>query len=284
MKIERILAGVDLGSDTGRVLAYAALFAKEMGASLDLLSVIDYLVTPPTYLVPYIEEEKRTVEGKFRFWSKELQDYGITIKTEVMVGRLNESFEAAIKKGKADMLVLGFRSHTLRRSSSERLIKGIALPMLVVKGRKSESAGIGAVRIRKVLCAVDFSEMSEKALNMAKALGDLFSAEVEAIHVLPSHVLEKRVKTESARERARKELLDHAEGRLNALLREAGIENTGVIEEGDPYRRIVSFSEESESDLIVLGAKGLSFIRGVLIGSVTDAVLKSSPCPVLVAH
>ena len=284
MKIERILAGIDLGSDTGRVLAYAALFAKEMGASLDLLSVIDYLVTPPTYLAPYMEEEKRTVEGKFRVWSKELQAYGVTTETEVMVGRLNESFEAAVQKVKADMLVLGFRSHAFRRSSSERLRKGIAMPVLVVKGRKSESAGIGAVTVRKILCAVDFSEMSEKALNMAKALGDLFSAEVDAVHVLPSHVLEERVKTESARERARKELLDHAGDRLNALLRDAGIENTGLIEEGDPYKRIVSFSEAIESDLIVLGARGLSFIKGILIGSVTDAVLKSSPCPVLVVH
>jgi nucleotide-binding universal stress UspA family protein len=34
----------------------------------------------------------------------------------------------------------------------------------------------------------------------------------------------------------------------------------------------------------VMGARGLGLIKGMLIGSVTDAVLKSAPCPVLVIH
>ncbi len=64
----------------------------------------------------------------------------------------------------------------------------------------------------------------------------------------------------------------------------AGIKETGVIEAGEPDRRIVSFAKENDIDLIVMGARGLGLIKGMLIGGVTDAVLKSSPCPVLVIH
>ena len=57
-----------------------------------------------------------------------------------------------------------------------------------------------------------------------------------------------------------------------------------LVDKGIPAKRIVALSEDRDIDLIVIGARGLGFIKGMLIGSVTDAVLKSSPCPVLVVH
>jgi nucleotide-binding universal stress UspA family protein len=58
----------------------------------------------------------------------------------------------------------------------------------------------------------------------------------------------------------------------------------GIMDQGEPHKRIVALAKEKDIDLIVMGARGLGLIKGMLIGSVTDAVLKSSPCPVLVAH
>ncbi|MCK7503018.1 MAG: universal stress protein [Desulfobacterales bacterium] len=39
-----------------------------------------------------------------------------------------------------------------------------------------------------------------------------------------------------------------------------------------------------DTDLIVMGARGLSYIGGILLGSVSEAVLKSSPCPVVIVR
>lgn len=64
MKIERILAGIDFGPYSEIVEAYSLLFAKEIGASVFLVHVIDYLVTPPAYLATYLEGEKRVSEKK----------------------------------------------------------------------------------------------------------------------------------------------------------------------------------------------------------------------------
>ena len=61
MDINRILAGIDFASDTEGVIAYSLLFAKTTGASLNLLHVMDFLVTPPAYVAPYIEEEKKII-------------------------------------------------------------------------------------------------------------------------------------------------------------------------------------------------------------------------------
>ena len=138
MKIKKILAGIDLEKDSERVLAYASFFGDVFGASLSLLYVIDYFVTPPAYLAPYIEKEKRDAMEKLAALKAKMTEAGFNAESEVVVGRLRESFEAVLKKRSADMLVLGFMSHALRRSSSEKLIKGLQTPVLVVKGRKTD--------------------------------------------------------------------------------------------------------------------------------------------------
>ena len=72
MNGKKILVGVDLGPKTEPVSAYALWLAKVIkAAEICLLHVIDYGLTPPTYVIPYLEEEKarldadlKTVDGK----------------------------------------------------------------------------------------------------------------------------------------------------------------------------------------------------------------------------
>ncbi len=284
MKIEKILAGIDLGADTEKVLAYASFLAKGLGASLHVLYVIDFLVTPPAYLARYLEEEKRNAEKIFAGWKEKLQQAGVPAVMEVMVGRLHESFETAIERAEADMLVIGFRTHALRRSSSEKLIKGLEMPILVVRGEKARAARIGSVKIENVLCPVDFSDISKKALKTADEMGRSFPSQLNVLHVLPSHIIREKIAAGKDRDRITGEMLDQARNELSNFLKGAGIAKEGTITEGEPAAEIVSFSSEKNTDLVILGARGHSFIRGILIGSVTDAVLKSSPCPVLLIH
>lgn len=279
--IKKILAGIDLEEDSERVLAYVSLFADVFGASLSLLYVIDYLVTPPAYLTPYIEKEKKDAIEKLAALRAKMSEAGFYADSEVVVGRLRESFEAAVKKRSADMLALGFMSHALRRSSSEKLIKGLQTPVLVVKGRKTDGVNIGSVKMRKILCPVDFSEISRKALNAAMELADAFSAKLNVIYVSPDYLIRK-MRIEAEKDKAAKALRERAEDKLDDFLRGFILKETGRVEEGEPASAIVSFAEREDVDLIVMGARGLGFIQGMLIGSVTDAVLKSSPCPVFV--
>lgn len=283
MKVEKILVGIDFGKDTEKVLAYASLFAEVFGASLNLLYVIDYLITPPTYLTPYIEEEKKVAEKDFTIWKKQLTDAGIKTKTEVTVGRLHESFEAAVKKTGADMLVLGFMSHALRRSSSEKLIKGLQMPMLVVRGEKTDSTKTGTIQIRKILCPIDFSEISMKSIQVSRELKEVLASRLDILYISPDYLIRK-METLEERDKALRELQKQVKDKLERFLRDCNVQDLGIIDHGEPDKRIVSFSKEHDVDLVVMGARGLGIIKGMLIGSVTDAVLKSSPCPVLVIH
>jgi nucleotide-binding universal stress UspA family protein len=55
-----------------------------------------------------------------------------------------------------------------------------------------------------------------------------------------------------------------------------------VVEAGQPYLAIVDRAENERVDLIVMSSHGRSGISRMLIGSVTDKVLRVAPCPVLV--
>jgi len=283
MKIGKILAGVDFGPATDSIIAYAASFASATNASVHLLHVLDYVVTPPAYLAPYIDEEKKVAEQNFTVLKKKLEEEGVKTGTGTVIGRLNESFAASLKKMHADMLVLGFMTHSFRRSSSEKLIKGLQIPMLVVRGEKAFAARKGGVTIARVLCPTDFSEQSLQALKTAMELCVLFSARLDVLHVLQDSAI-KTMKVTGEREKALQELREKAKQKLDAFLQDKCARCSGTIEEGEPYEKIVSFAQQNSIDLIVTGARGLGLIEGMLIGSVTDAVLKSSHCPVLVLH
>jgi nucleotide-binding universal stress UspA family protein len=284
-----IITGIDLGPDTDRNISYAAYFASGTGATVRLLYIIDYLMTPPSYLSSYIEEEKKKEEKEMARLQTLLNGFSVKNEASVIMGRLQESFMQVITETSADLLVIGYRSHLLRPSSSERLIKSLAMPMLVVSGKFAENASPGTVKIRKILCPVDFSSNSLKAISMAKAYAELFSADLQIMHVVPSYRIQEKWEQwfkplEKDRQSLEEELYLEAAAKLSRTRDEFNIEAEGVISHGTPGEMICSAADEGTYDMVVMGARGLSFFEGILIGSTTESVLRASPCPVLVVH
>jgi nucleotide-binding universal stress UspA family protein len=284
-----ILTGIDLGPDTETIIAYAAHFSGATGASVRLLYVIDFLLTPPSYLAPYIEEERKREESELRQWQTSLKKADVPSDYRITSGRLHESFVTAIKETSPDLLVIGYKSHALRPSSSERLIRSLEMPMLVIRGKKAKDSRMGSIRIRKILCAVDASEYAGKALKAAMMFSAAFDAELQVVHVIPSHHIKSRLADRGQITQEKMEAFDRAmaadaEKAMSRLTEEAGWKGRARLRHGVPAEEIVSLADVDSHDLIVLGARGLSYIKGVLLGSTTDAVLKSSPCPVLIVH
>ena len=284
-----IISAIDLGPDTEKNISYAAYFASKTGATVRLLYVIDFLLTPPAYLTSYIEEEKKREEKAMARLQEILK--GLAIKTEstVILGRLHESFMQVIRETSADLLVIGYKSHLLRPSSSERLIKSLEMSMLVIRGERAEKASPGTVKIRKILCPVDFSENSGKAISMAKVYAGLFSADLHILHVIPSHVMKEKweqwINPDKKNSQQFEEgLRSDAAVKLLQLMKEFNIPAEAGIVQGASGQMICSVAEEGAYDMIVIGARGLSYIQGILMGSTTESVLRASPCPVLIVH
>ena len=285
----RIVAGVDLGPETEAVVSYAVCIAAARGAGIQLLYVIDYLLTPPSYLSEYVEEEKKRDESEMRSWEVRIERQGVDVECGVVLGRLHQSFVSTIEGTAPELLVIGFKSHMMRPSSSERLVKSLRTPILAVRGKKASGAAIGSVEIRKILCPVDFSDNSRKAAVAAGEYASLFSARLDLLHVVPSHVIEGKWSSwdglgEDEKRRFGEAARTEAAGRMASFLSGMQIAAKDEVRQGSPAEVIAAVAGEGEYDMVVIGARGLSYVESVLLGGTTESVLRSSPCPVLIIH
>ncbi|MCL4536062.1 MAG: universal stress protein, partial [Nitrospirae bacterium] len=78
-------------------------------------------------------------------------------------------------------------------------------------------------------------------------------------------------------------LIKDAEEKMCSFLNICGGAES-VVRIGIPYTTINEIATEKEADLIVMGARGLSYTKGVILGSVSESIIKSSPCPVMIVR
>jgi universal stress protein A len=149
------------------------------------------------------------------------------------------------------------------------------------------------LQVNKVLCPTDFSEPSYKALKTANDLAKQFSAELTLIHVLvPSQVFPAAhgiPPTTSAAGGAfskdlASEIENHAIKSLEMTLKEKvseEINSKSVLLRGSPAEEIAKYAQESNVSVVVMGTHGFTGWRHLLLGSVTEKVVRVSSCPVL---
>jgi nucleotide-binding universal stress UspA family protein len=61
-------------------------------------------------------------------------------------------------------------------------------------------------------------------------------------------------------------------------------EVTELISHGDPANKIVDIATERNSDLIIMGSRGVSGIKRLFVGSISDKVMNQAPCPVMIVR
>jgi nucleotide-binding universal stress UspA family protein len=140
--------------------------------------------------------------------------------------------------------------------------------------------------LRRILVPIDFSPPSRDALVYAAALADKVGAELILLHVvqdlavfLPDAVTVTPVALPPV-----EQLTAAVREGLTRFLRESQLEGRQVqeeVREGSPHAEIVTFAAEAGIDLIVMGTHGRGGLRHMLLGSVTEKVVRSAPCPVL---
>lgn len=139
-------------------------------------------------------------------------------------------------------------------------------------------------RAMRVLFATDGSEAADAAAKWLAVfpLPATARALVLAVQELPPSPID--IPTVRDFQRALLDEARHTAGRAAATLRERfGTIETRVVT-GDPRERIVDVAAEWDADLIVVGARGLGAVATALLGSVSLAVARHAPCPVLVVR
>lgn len=146
--------------------------------------------------------------------------------------------------------------------------------------------GIPAVKLRKILVPVDFSERARAALAYAISLAREFGGSLLVLHVMDPLLTPGRL--ESARLRqlkssSRKE----AEEQLQALrpqLLQSGVRTQLLLRQGPAAEIILVIAAKEKPDLITVGSQGRTGLKRLLIGSVAERVVRHANCPVLIVR
>ena len=150
--------------------------------------------------------------------------------------------------------------------------------------------------IHHVLVPTDGSENAERAVRFSAQVADRRQqAEVTVVfvHLLvspPSSVgmqtpaPEQHLHDLSDEERARaQEIVDRAAEEVSGLVTSPDVTVTGrVVIDSQIDEGILRVAEETNADIIVVGTRGLSPLRGAIMGSVSHSLIEKARCPVLV--
>ena len=138
--------------------------------------------------------------------------------------------------------------------------------------------------IKKILCAVDFSEISSKVADYAQTLAKSLGASVKVLYVAPSlsqyvgfHVPPTSIETFVG------EIVTGAEKTMDVFVQEnfTEIDAEPKVVSGYASDEILNFVEQEGVDLVVMGTHGRKGIDRILFGSVAEKVVKGAKVPVL---
>ena len=140
------------------------------------------------------------------------------------------------------------------------------------------------IEIRQILVAVDFSEHAEPVIEWGTHLAEEHGSRLILLHAY--HLPVEFQQLEGAylpqdfwtnvKAEAQQNLAMHAEE-----VSRKGIEVEAVVREGYPATVIEEEAVRQNADLIVIGTRGLSGLKHLLLGSIAKRVVQKAPCPVL---
>jgi len=150
--------------------------------------------------------------------------------------------------------------------------------------------------VQKILAPTDLSKLSLAGLRYAFNLARSFGAEVTVYHVINrDEIMQfseqlKRFGNPVAIGRHTENLLEESQDALSHFLRDnladllPLVEVRTKVEMGLPYKNIVERAREDGADMIVMSTHGRTGFSHVLLGSVTEKVVRTAPCPVVSIH
>lgn len=264
----------------------AVEMAVQLQARLDVLHVVTLHASDPGNLKQslegYLKELEEEVFADLAERSDRIKQRGVAV--EVSLERSVSVAEAVVDRAReteCDLIVMGTHGRSgigklLMGSVAEQVVQHA--PCHVMTVGKDAAVAEGEAGFERILVPVDFAEYSEKAVAIADGLlsegGQMILQHVVASPIHPSFYAGGVTR-----------MFDVDPG-LPVRVGEKIADSYGgahdiVVTEGDPAHEILSTTASKGAQLIVMGTRGLSGLDHVLLGSVTERVIRKAGVPVL---
>ncbi len=295
VQFSRILCPTDASEFSQRAREYAIAIARWYEGEITALTVLPGIPPAaalpefaPSVIVTGVGEER--ARSTLQHFVEPIEDAGLTVHALVEEGNTADHILAAATRMPADLIVMG--THGLRGferwllgSVTERVLRRAPCPVLTVPRPVTGHAPDAPVLFERLLCPVDFSPASMRALDYALSLAQEANAHLTVLYVLENvfgPVSAGDVTFDAAS--YMRYLTDDARERLSAAIPKearAWCEVQERVVAGVPYREVLRLAEEDDTHLIVMGVHGRNAIDMMFFGSTTNHVVRDAKCPVL---
>jgi nucleotide-binding universal stress UspA family protein len=140
------------------------------------------------------------------------------------------------------------------------------------------------VQIKRILCTTDFSDFSNQTIPLGSALAKEFDATLLICHVveLPFAAMYGEVQVDPIAQQERMTTAAHE--MLARVVQEGDVEWTPHVVIGHPADEIVRLAAEEQVDLVISATHGRSGLKRLILGSVTERLMRTLSCPLLIVR
>jgi nucleotide-binding universal stress UspA family protein len=292
--IRRILCPIDFSEFSDHALSFAVALARAPRAEITALHVFAWM--PPGEDLPeYVEapvlrpEDKRRLLGDLVRFTDRASAAGVRVDAVLREGRPAAEILEKARAWPADLIVIGTHGRSgyermMLGSVTEKVLRKAPCPVLTVTRSANPPRG-DAAPFARILCPIDFSKPSLRALEQALSFSGPKAASLLVLYVLDSLPEEEILENVPFSVPEYRRYLRHdAEQRLRAVVPDE-VRKRCVVEEvvalGSPHREIVRIAQERQVDLIAMGVQGRGAVDLAFFGSTTNHVVREAHCPVL---
>jgi nucleotide-binding universal stress UspA family protein len=293
-EIKLILCPVDFSEFSVRAYRHAVSLAEHYRARLVVQHVVEVWRHPSASFAATASLYDEYCQSLGGGGKEQLQEFVKSythdeVQPELVVdqGIAPDSILSCAQAQKSDLIVMG--THGLRGfdrlmlgSATDRVMRRAPCPVLAVREPPHESIAAGQEQhchhhLNRVLTCTDFSEDSDRALTYAISATEEYDAELTLLHVLEEAPSSAKTEEAVAVVTERLDKLIPPERRKTLKIKKA-------VRTGKPYREIIRFTQEAQTDLVTMGVRGRGALDLAVFGSTTYRVMQLGPCPVLVSH
>jgi nucleotide-binding universal stress UspA family protein len=295
VSITRILCPVDLSDFSRDALRHALALAEWYEAQVTVCHVysapqplLPVTGMPGNVPLPPPVKPDEIAEHVRQFCASLLKNNGKPIEIVVTEGNAAKEIVLLAEQLPADLLVLGTHGRSgferlFLGSVTEKVLRTTRAPVMTIPPPVTQP---GPTLYKTILCPLDFSDASTRALEYAVSLAQ----EADARLIL-LHVIENLLGEEGASEMGHMRVSEYdrylkvdAMARLKAVVPEtASAWSTPEerVARGRAYREILKVARDEGVELIVMGVQGKSALTRLVFGSTTHHVIREASCPVL---
>jgi nucleotide-binding universal stress UspA family protein len=273
--LDHILLGQDFSETSSNTLESAIILAKAFEAKVTPIHVLpDDIVNEKAKNLLQEAASKKLNETIEKIKSQNIKTGDALLKH----GSPIDAITRAAVEINSNLLVLGAGKNSENKNfklgtTTERIIQKSEKPVFVVKENT-------VLKISHILCPVDFSQASKRALSNAIIIAKKFKAQLTILSVCeidaPSWFSSNEIKDLENKDR-----LEKHKAKFNNFIKDfslTGLDWSPALPLGTAADEILNSIPENSIDLLVMGTAGRTGLSRLILGSVTEKVIREVPC------